>query len=105
MPILVKDDPEPTGKTIFVTTRWKVNARCARWWNNATPHKPIMAVYPKDSSPTDERVQYKPNTKLEVYQDAIKTDGGIEYLAIKGTYSKYKPYTLYVKKSDTKKIG
>jgi hypothetical protein len=101
---LIKDDPEPTGKkTFIVVTRMKINARCKRWVN--AQGKAIMAVYPKDNAPVSSRVQFKPGTTLEVYQEIVTADGGGQYRAIKGSYILHKPYTLYVNVSNVKKTG
>lgn len=100
---VVKDDPEPTGPTMLVTARWKVNARCKRWINDQG--KPIMAVYPKDNAKVSQRVQFKPGARIEVYNQIVTADGGGQFRAIKGSYEGHKPYTLYVKVSDVKKVG
>lgn len=102
--ILITDDPEPKGKTIKVNVRAKYNARCARWLN-AKSGKKIMAVYPKDSSPTKDRVQFKAGTPLEVSQEVVSVDGGGEYRWIKGSYATHKPYTLYIAVTAIKKAG
>ena len=67
--------PEPPSQYLdFWVTADKANARFVSGLNNAG--RPIMQIYPSDSAPVSERVQYVKNTLVPVYPESVLADGG-----------------------------
>jgi hypothetical protein len=95
-------DPEPTGETMFVIARVKLNTRFV--WRKNDAGAPIMHIFPKDNAPVSERVQILKGKLILVYKKSIIADGGGVFLCLAGSQKKYGT-TLYVRKQDTKKAG
>ena len=75
------DDDEPVEVTrILEITAVKANARCVRNYNAAG--RPVMMIYPGDSSPVKDRVQYTLGTYVQVNPTIVKGDGGYKYYSI-----------------------
>lgn len=95
-------DPEPTGETMLVSARVKLNTRFA--WRRNKAGAPIMQVYPKDNSLVSMRVQIAKGKPILVYKQSFTADGGGKYWCIVGSQVKHKT-TLYVRQQDVKKAG
>lgn len=75
------DDDEPVEVSrILEITAVKANARCVRSYNAAG--RPVMMIYPEDSSPVKDRVQYTTGALVDVGPVIIKGDGGYKYYSI-----------------------
>lgn len=81
------DDDEPVEETgIIEITAVKANARCVRAYNSAG--RPIMMIYPEDSAPVKDRVQYTMGALIDVGPVIVKGDGGYKYYSIAETVIK-----------------
>jgi hypothetical protein len=75
-------DPTPTTyRTVVVGKDPKANAFFARDHNKAG--KPIMAIYPSDTSATAERIQFVNGATLWAARQATVADGGGEYFLLR----------------------
>jgi hypothetical protein len=74
--------PPPPGPStrVFEVTLDKANARCVRSKNSAG--RPVMMIYPEDSAPVKDRVQYLKGARVKVLAEVIKADGGELYYQI-----------------------
>lgn len=95
-------DPEPTGETMLVIARVKLNTRFV--WRKNGVGLPIMQVYPKDNSKVKDRIQIAKGKLILVYKMTITADGGGQYWCMAGSQKRYGT-TLYVRKNDVKKTG
>jgi hypothetical protein len=95
-------DPEPTGETMLVTAKVKVNTRFV--WRRNDAGAPIMQIFPKDNAPVSDRVQIAKGRPILVYKKSVTADGGGIYLCMAGSQKRFGK-TLYVRKTDTKKAG
>lgn len=75
-------DPEPELEyiNVRVTKDPRANAFCIKGWNDAPPENggpfPIMQIYPNDSAPVSERIQFNAGTIVAVFPDKMRADGG-----------------------------
>ena len=95
-------DPEPTGETMAVWARHKLNCRFV--WRRNDAGAPIMQVFPKDNSPVSERVQIRARAKFAVYKAVVVADGGYKYWCVVGSQAKHGK-TLYVRAQDVIKVA
>ncbi len=72
--------PPPATTKIFEVTAEKTNVRCVRSLNSAG--RPVMMIYPEDSAPVKDRVQYIKGARISVLPDVIKADGGTQFYKI-----------------------
>jgi GH25 family lysozyme M1 (1,4-beta-N-acetylmuramidase) len=75
-PVVPPPPVEPPAYYVRVTVP-KANARFSKA-NNANG-LPIMQIYPSDSSPVSERIQFQENVLLRVSPDKVRADGGGYY--------------------------
>ena len=76
-----EDDEEPVEVTdVLEITAERANARCVRGYNNVG--RPIMMIYPEDSAPVNQRVQYIKGTRVKVGRGIIKADGGAKFYSV-----------------------
>lgn len=101
--LLVGDDatlPPPIPDdvaAVIVTAEPRANARFQTGTNGAG--KMILAIYPKDTAPANERIQFANGTLLKVDDAAIYTDGGVKVYKLlehKGRGGE----TLYIRDAD-----
>ena len=76
-PVVPPVVPPPAASYWVRVTVPKANARFAKSRN--ANGLPIMQIYPSDSSPVSERVQFVENTLLHVSPDKVRADGGGYY--------------------------
>lgn len=69
--------PPPPATQIIITKDPRANAFYSRRTNAAD--KPIMEIYPSDSAPTNERIQFSVGTRLNVASAMVLADGGMRY--------------------------
>ena len=72
--------PPPPATKIFEVTVEKTNVRCVRSFNSAG--RPVMMIYPEDSAPVKDRVQYLKGARISVLPEIIKADGGSQFYKI-----------------------
>lgn len=70
-------DPPPAVEYRVRVSIPRANARFARSHN--ANGLPIMEIYPSDTSPVSERIQFTENTLLRVLPDKVRADGGGYY--------------------------
>ena len=76
-----EEDDEPVEVTdVLEITAVKANARCVRGYNNVG--RPIMMIYPEDSAPVKDRVQYTVGTLVDIGGGIIKADGGAKFYSV-----------------------
>ena len=76
-----EEDDEPVEVTnVLEITAVKANARCVRGYNNVG--RPIMMIYPEDSAPVKDRVQYTVGTLVDIGGGIIKADGGGRFYSV-----------------------
>jgi len=97
-------DPAPGRKVIVVVER--ANARFIKSYktNKKTGAKvPIMAIYPRDTAPTKERIQFTYGAQLRVDANPVQADGGGKYFRLQDM-TEYDRPDLYLKEGDCKKV-
>jgi hypothetical protein len=97
--------PDPATKTFEVTLE-KANARCVRSKNSAG--RPVMMIYPEDSAPVKDRVQYLKGARVKVLAGVVKADGGELFYQIVGPVKKNNvvvPVDLFLKAEDGKLVA
>ncbi len=72
--------PPPATTKQFEVTVEKTNVRCVRSLNSAG--RPVMMIYPEDSAPVKDRVQYLKGARISVLPELIKADGGGQFYKI-----------------------
>ena len=70
--------PEPADYREFVITADRANARFIHSFN-VKKRYPIMQIYPSDSAPVSERIQFARGEVLRVQPDKVDTDGSMDY--------------------------
>jgi hypothetical protein len=97
--------PDPTARTFEVTIE-KANARCVRSKNSAG--RPVMMIYPEDSAPVKDRVQYLKGARVKVQAGVVKADGGELFYQIADPVKKNNvvvPVALFLKAEDGKLVS
>ena len=92
--------PSPPGDpTVFATiiNSPRANARFVFDYNKVG--KPIMQIYPSDTSDVKERVQFPVGTLVEVIAEPISADGGKVYWEINNS-ADYAEVPLYLNDED-----
>lgn len=93
-------DPPVTKPTIQITVD-KTNARWIMNYNDAG--KPMMQIYPKDSAPVSDRIQFFSGDILTAKSQKIQADGGTKYYELidkKAPTSNDHGNTLFVRDID-----
>lgn len=68
-------DPEPPEDfKVYTVDVPKTNAWCVRELNKNG--RPVMQIYPEDTAPVSERIQFLKGVQIEVDEDPVKADGG-----------------------------
>ena len=76
-----EDDEDPVEVTsILEITAVKANARCVRNYN--AQGRPVMMIYPEDSAPVKDRIQYIIGTLVDVGPTIVKADGGAKFYSV-----------------------
>ena len=76
-----EDDEEPVEVTdVLEIAAERANARCVRGYNSAG--RPIMMIYPEDSAPVKDRVQYTKGNQVNVGRGIVKSDGGGRFYSV-----------------------
>ena len=89
--------PMPVSMSVKTVAVDKANARYASGYNAAG--RPIMHIYPSDTAPVSQRVQWLKGTAVEILSDEIKADGGGVYYELRDS-TPYAEVKLYVRKDD-----
>jgi hypothetical protein len=89
--------PMPVSISVKTIMADKANARYASGYNAAG--RPIMHIYPSDTAPVSQRVQWLKGTAVEVLSAEIKTDGGGVYYELRDS-TPYAEVKLYIRKDD-----
>jgi len=76
-PVVPPVVPPPAASYWVRVTVPKANARFAKSHN--ANGLPIMQIYPSDSSPVSERIQFTEGTMLTVIREKVRADGGGQY--------------------------
>ena len=71
------EPPPAADPTVIVTADPRANARFQSGTNGAG--RPIMSIYPRDTAPTGERIQFASGVLLLVKPGTIVADGGMQY--------------------------
>ena len=89
----------PPGSTqvAIITAEPRANARFKSGQN--ANGKPIMQIYPKDTAPANERVQFLSGEFVKVKPGLVTADGGAKYYELLDRKGKAGE-TLYVKESE-----
>jgi hypothetical protein len=87
--------PMPVSISVKTVTADKANARYASSYNAAG--RPIMHIYPSDTAPVSQRVQWLRGAAVEVLSDEIKADGGGVYYELRDS-TPYTEVKLYIRK-------
>jgi hypothetical protein len=87
--------PMPVSISVKTIIADKANARYASGYNAAG--RPIMHIYPSDTAPVSQRVQWLKGTAVEVLSDEIKADGGGVYYELRDS-TPYTEVKLYIRK-------
>lgn len=72
--------PPAADPTVIITADPRANARFVVGRNGAG--KPIMAIYPKDTAPANERIQFASGVLLRVKPGMVQADGGMDYFEL-----------------------
>ena len=89
--------PMPVSMSVKTIMADKANARYASGYNAAG--RPIMHIYPSDTAPVSQRVQWLKGTAVEILSDEIKADGGGVYYELRDS-TPYAEVKLYIRKDD-----
>jgi hypothetical protein len=98
--------PVVPGTKTFEVTVEKANARCVRSTNSAG--RPVMMIYPEDSAPVKDRVQYLKGARVKVLAEVIKADGGERFYQIADPVKKNNVVVsvdLFLKEADGKLLA
>jgi hypothetical protein len=87
--------PMPVSISIKTVAVDKANARYASGYN--ATGRPIMHIYPSDTAPVSQRVQWLKGTAVEVLSDEVKADGGGVYYELRDS-TPYTEVKLYIRK-------
>jgi len=87
--------PIPVSVSVKTIIADKANARYASGYNAAG--RPIMHIYPSDTAPVSQRVQWLKGTAVEILSDEIKADGGGVYYELRDS-TPYTEVKLYIRK-------
>lgn len=81
--------PPADEKFVFktVTAEPRANLRFASSYNAAG--RPVMQIYPKDTAPVSDRVQYNSGTGVVLKADVVKADGGGLYWALDPNHTEF----------------
>lgn len=78
-------EPEPEEDAFWVVVTKDPRLNC-RWYEETNAAgKPIMQIYPSDTSNPGERVQFDLGTQLYVKAEKVIADGGVEYYQLTPT--------------------
>jgi hypothetical protein len=87
--------PMPVSISVKTVAVDKANARYASGYNAAG--RPIMHIYPSDTAPVSQRVQWLKGTAVEILSNEIKADGGGVYYELRDS-TPYTEVKLYIRK-------
>jgi hypothetical protein len=97
--------PDPAPGYVACLVRAKTNARFIRGYNDVKPEKggprPIMSIYPSDTSHPNERVQFASGSPVRVKREPVIADGGGRFYELAPEYAPMAGLpVLYLPKDD-----